>query len=291
MKTESPVLPPRWDEISLTCSGEHTTPEKCSPVVIPAITSCFPLPARDPTYRKASNNFILHSILWMQENSKGYDSTDGSATCRHINGLKWKLQQALSIFRCTTPSLGVLFCHFTTRYTFHPISLRAEHPCPVPQPPWLCPAPLTHGGQELFYPGGTPGLLLPPSRDSCFFLLVSSNTYIVWGETGSIQSPQQAIHSRAAGEAQGSPCPLHSWMSFVQSSGLGSFPSQSQAISERWKKERKCFVFLHCLFFLCLFGAKLCYLVALEGCKSILGEEKGNDVWLINTSLGFLLLY
>lgn len=156
-------------------------------------------------------------------------------------------------------------------------------------PQW--PAPLTHAEARRFSvlprdcacPPG-PGLPLSPSSDDCFgfFLLVSSNTYIVWGETGSIHTPQKAIHSRAAGEAQCSPCPLHSWMSFVQSSGLESFPSQSQAINERWKKERKCrrvlSLFLHSLFFLCSFVAELCCLVALEGFKSIFGKGKGNYV-------------
>lgn len=222
----------------------------------------------DPTYRKVSNNLILLSILCMKENSKGYDFTKGSATCRHVNGMKWKpeavrifLQICYSIFW----GLGSFFCHFTTKHTFHPIPLRAEHFCPSAPSLTLCAQPLSltlmQGG--FLSLGGTVLAPLPrtPSLPFkwllfCFLLLVSSNTYIVWGETASIHTPQKAIHSRAAGEAQCSACPLHSWMSFVQSLGLESFPSQSQAINERWKKERKCHRVFSCStirsFFVCL---------------------------------------
>lgn len=163
--------------------------------------------------------------------------------------------------------LGDIFIHFTTKHTFHPISLRAEHFLPTEHHPasLFVPSPShRHEGDALFCPSEgpcfppCPGRLLSPSSDDCFvfFLLVSSNTYIVWGETASIHTPQKAIHSRAAGEAQCSACPLHSWMSFVQSSGLESFPSQSQAINERWKKERKCRRVLSfstiCSFYVCL---------------------------------------
>lgn len=63
-----------------------------------------------------------------------------------------------------------------------------------------------------------------PSSDDCFVSFPqSSNTYIVRGETESIHCLQKTIHLKAAGRSNSSACPLHSWMSFVQSLGLGAF--------------------------------------------------------------------
>lgn len=201
----------------------------------------------------------------------------------------------MRIFRRATPSFGVwgafLPSHHKTDFSSHFIQSRTFLPqCPQPRraPPslTLCAQPLSPTRRQRSFPsfGGTvlPPLPRTPSLPFkwllfCFFLLVSSNTYIVWGETESIHTPQKAIHSRAAGEAQCSACPLHSWMSFVQSSDLESFPSQSQAINERWKKERKCCrvlsFFTICSFYVCLL---LNYVIWLpwKGIKAYLGRKK-----------------
>lgn len=124
-----------------------------------------------------------------------------------------------------------------------------------------------------------------------FSLLVSSNTYIVWGETESIHSPQKAIHLKAAGEAKCSPCPLHSWMSFVQSSGLEPFPPQIQAINEsameKGKKISQCFACPQFVHF--LFARKFFWLGPRWSRKTatFLGKEKGSNVCLINMYLCF----
>lgn len=122
-------------------------------------------------------------------------------------------------------------------------------------------------------------------------LLVSSNTYIVWGETESIHSPQKAIHLKAAGEAKCSPCPLHSWMSFVQSLGLEPFPPQIQAINEsameKGKKISQCFACPQFVHF--LFARKFFWLGPRRSRKTatFLGKEKGSNVCSINMYLCF----
>lgn len=223
----------------------------------------------DPTCRKVSNNLTLHSILWMRENSQGYDFINCSAMHRHINGVERKQEEAVRIFRCATPSFGAWGdfypFHHKTHFSPHFTQSRTFLARRAPPSLALCAQPLSPARRRRAFLSFR-GTVLPPLPRTpslpfkwwlfCFFLLVSSNTYIVWGETASIHTPQKAIHSRAAGEAQCSACPLHSWMSFVQSSGLESFPSQSQAINERWKKERKCrrvlSSFTICSFYVCL---------------------------------------
>lgn len=170
------------------------------------------------------------------------------------------MPRRIYIFRRATPSFWGLgsFFPISLQNAFYPLLTQSRtFLSKCPQPPRAPPC-LTVCAQSLrpkrrrhhFIPFGGSALPPPcPGRPSLpfkwllfwFFLLVSSNTYIVWGETASIHTPQKAIHFKAAGEAQRSACPLHSWMSFVQSSGLESFPSQSQAINERWKKGEKTF--------------------------------------------------
>lgn len=153
--------------------------------------------------------------------------------------------------------VGELFSYFTAKRFLSPLNSEQNVSFQVPPasesttlPHRLCPVPPTQTKAAPFHTLRRERASPPcPGRPSLpfkwllfwFFLLVSSNTYIVWGETASIHTPQKAIHFKAAGEAQRSACPLHSWMSFVQSSGLESFPSQSQAINERWKKGEKTF--------------------------------------------------
>lgn len=142
-------------------------------------------------------------------------------------------------FRCATPSLGVweIFCYFTAKHTFYPLLVRRERFFPsspgsesTTLPHLLCPVPLTETKAAGFHilrreraSPHCPGRPCLPFKWLlfCFFLLVSSNTYIVWGETASIHTPQKAIHFQAAGEAQCWALPSSLLDEFCAKLGLG----------------------------------------------------------------------